>query len=97
MSYNEEEDKKHREQHAIVEQPAKLDKQWMPEVGQECEWCGEKGGYFVPADVIALSDDEIVLKHKSGQDYKPGQFDVFKLKYMRFRPIQTEADKYRDE
>jgi len=61
----------------------------LPPVGADIEWCGCRGGYWVPAKVVATNADQVVVQHAQGQDYKPGCFDVWSAAQMKFRPIRT--------
>lgn len=69
---------------------------YMPEVGEECEWKGLKGGFWVKSELIAINDMQVVLLHKDN-NYKDGEYEIMPLHCIEFRPLKTEAEKHRDE
>lgn len=69
------------------------DKQWTPEVGQECEYtCGKTEG-------CTWINCEFVGKLSSGSHvlFIDGDYKSYHPWQIRYRPIQSKADRYRDE
>lgn len=71
-----------------------------PPVGAHIEWCGNSGGYWVRAQIIAVDDAQVVIQNDKDQEYRPGLFEVKDCALTTFRPIRTPeqlADAERQE
>lgn len=63
---------------------------WMPEAGQECEYLIRGEEQWTKCIYIGESSCNFPVIEKSNGD-------ITEACYAKFRPIQTEADKYREE
>ncbi len=60
-----------------------------PPVGIDIEWRGNHGGYWIPARVIAVNAEQVVVLNAENQSYRPRLFEVKTINLTAFRPLMT--------
>lgn len=68
--------------------------QWMPEVGEECEWRGKSGGFWVKAKVSAIEFDTFVFWQDENSKYRPNKFEIMEFSSVNVRPIKTKRERF---